>query len=108
MATAQTAERDARAYPANTHFPQAAQRYRDEAAAVLQRLRATWTLPRKELLVSRQLKDAEEALQKAISKREAAAQHLQEAQKLLQTTEHAEEQATNHVTELRVELETAQ
>ena len=84
----------------------AAQQYRDEAAATL--LRVTWSLPRKELLVSRQLKDAEETLQKCTSKREAAAQKLQEAREALQDAEEAEVQATNRVTELRVELETAQ
>ena len=71
-------------------------------------LRATWTAPRKELLMSRQLKDAEETPRKAGVARGAAVEHLQQAQAQARAAEERERDVENRVTELRVELEAAQ
>ena len=102
---AQAAERDARAHPDNAA---AAQRYREEAAAVLQRLRASWSPCRKELLLARQVEDAEKKQEKASKAREAAAESLRLAQEQADTAVQAEDLAENALTELRVELEAAQ
>ena len=74
---AEAAERCARGHPGNEHFRLAAMRYREQAADALHQLHASWTPPRKELLVERRLQDAVVAGKNAGAAREAAEEQLQ-------------------------------
>ena len=105
---AEAADRDLRANPGNSHFQRASQHYREQAAHVLQRLRATWSPSRKQLLLERQVHDAEMAAQKAGTAREAADECLRQAREQAEAKHNEEREAENRLTELRVELEKAQ
>ena len=105
---AEAAERSARGHPGNEHFRLAAMRYREQAADALHQLHASWTPPRKELLVERRLQDAVVAGKNAGAAREAAEEQLRKAQEHAEEKRRSEREAEDRITELRVELEQAQ